>query len=140
MTEPAPNATPQTTTAETPPNPDATQQETEKAKSKQQGDPRQGLPSTVQVVQAAEPMQLQQTAPGATGPWIQYNGVATVRIMGPEEWKNVGIETDDYHEWSYMNKKRLPRSVFSDQQLQYLLRVDGRFSLVEDEKASETTE
>lgn len=95
---------------------------------------RQGLPPTVQVEFANEPMQLKKADPKAKGPWIQYNGVGTVRTMGPKEWKSVGVDCDDYHEWSYMNKKRLPRSVFSDAQLQYLLRVDGRFSLVEDKK------
>lgn len=94
---------------------------------------RQGLPTSVQVETASAPMQLRQKDPNAKGPWIQYNGVATVRIMTPEDWKSVGTE-GPYCEWNYLNERRLPRSLFNDQQLQYLLRQDGRFSLVEDDE------
>lgn len=94
---------------------------------------RQGLPPGVIVEVAPTPMALKPKDPSAKGPWIQYNGVGTVRTMTPEDWRNVGTE-GPYHEWNYLNERRLPRSAFTDEQLQYLLRQDGRFSLVEDEK------
>jgi hypothetical protein len=99
--------------------------------------PRQGLPETVDldvpgpgVTQG--PITLQQPKPGATGPWIQYNGVATLRIMTEKDWKAAGVESTKYCQWNALNKKRLPREMFTDEELQYLLRVDGRFSLVEE--------
>lgn len=111
-------------------------------KEKSKGDPRQGLPPNVVVEEASAPMDLKPADPDAKGPWIQYNGVGTVRIMDEKTWRSVGVDSDKYYEWSYLNKKRLPRSLFSDAELQYLLRRDGRFSLVEDtpEKESATTE
>lgn len=95
-------------------------------------DPRQGLPASVQVEEASAPMPLQPSDPNAKGPWIQYNGIGTVRIMDEEAWKQAGVASDKYAEWSYLNQKRLPRSMFTDEELQYLLRVDDRFELVED--------
>lgn len=74
-------------------------------------------------------MELQQPEFGTKGPWIQYNGVATVRILTRNDWAAAGVASDKYCEWNYLNNKRLPRSMFNDQELQYLLRVDGRFSL-----------
>jgi hypothetical protein len=53
--------------------------------------------------------------------------------MGPEDWKAAGVDSDKTVQWNYMNKKRVSRHAFSDEELQYLLLVDGRFSLVEDE-------
>jgi hypothetical protein len=94
-------------------------------------DERQGLPPSVRVEHAEAPMVLQPEKKNSKGPWIKYNGVATVRVMGPKEWAEQGIVCSETYEWSYMNKKRLPRSLFNDEQLQYMLRVDGRFSLVD---------
>ena len=105
-----------------------------KKDSERQEDPRQGLPPSVNVETASGPMDLKKPDPKAKGPWIQYNGIATVRTMSPADWKAAGVECNDYHEWNYLNHKRLPRSLFSDEQLQYLLRIDGRFSLVTDEQ------
>jgi hypothetical protein len=69
--------------------------------------------------------------------YIQYNGVGTVRTMTPDAWRDAlkgveGVEVSDdwYHEWNYLNHKRIPRSLFNEHQLQYLLRIDGRFELV----------
>lgn len=97
-----------------------------------QGDPRQGLPPSVQVVEAPGPMDLQGPIPGATGPWIKYIGVATVRIMDAKAWEEAGVASEKYCEWNYLNNKRLPRSMFTDHELQYLLRVDRRFIVEED--------
>lgn len=108
------------------------------AKAKQNQDPRQGLPANV-VVQENQPlMELQPADPNAEGPWIQYNGVGTVRIMDESDWARQGIDSKNYYEWNPLNRKRLPRSVFTDAELTYLLRHDGRFSLVEDEPEKES--
>lgn len=94
--------------------------------------PRQGLPESVAVETFAGPTPLAKPDPKATGPWIQYNGIATLRIMDEEMWSAAGVDSDKYCQWNGLNKMRLPRSLFNDQELQYLLRVDGRFSLVEE--------
>ncbi|AVD99633.1 hypothetical protein HWB51_gp015 [Mycobacterium phage Cuke] len=96
-------------------------------------DPLKGLPPTVKVEEARAPMALKQPDKSAHGPWVQYNGVATVRIMQAKDWKEVGVDSTKYCEWNYLNKKRLPVTSFTDEELQYLLRIDGRFSVVEDE-------
>lgn len=99
--------------------------------------PRQGLPESVALDVPAQgvtqgPIQLQPPSPLANGPWIQYNGVATLRYMDENAWRSVGVDSKKYCQWNGLNKMRLPRSMFSDEELQYLLRVDGRFSLVEE--------
>ncbi|AYN57966.1 hypothetical protein HWB90_gp016 [Mycobacterium phage Fowlmouth] len=105
----------------------------EPAKPKEDQDPLKGLPPTVRVEEARTPMALKQPDKSARGPWVQYNGVGTVRIMTAADWKTVGVDSKKYCEWNYLNHKRLPVSSFTDEELQYLLRVDGRFSVVEDE-------
>lgn len=97
-----------------------------------ENDPRQGLPESVRVETATGPTTLQQADPTAKGPWIKYNGIATVRYMDAEAWKQAGVDSDKYVEWNYLNHKQVPVSTFTDEELQYLLRCDGRFSLVED--------
>jgi hypothetical protein len=97
-----------------------------------QEDSRKGLPESVKVEEASAPMQLEQPAPDWKGPWIRYNGVGTIRIMDPAAWRSAGVQSNKRYEWNYLNQKRIPRSLFTDEELQYLLRVDGRFSLVED--------
>ena len=103
-------------------------------KKEPEPDKRQGLPESVKVEEASAPMQLERPAPDWKGPWIQYNGVGTVRILTPQDWRAAGVDSSTRYEWNYINQKRLPRSLFSAEELQYLLRVDGRFSLVEDKK------
>lgn len=83
----------------------------------------------VKEVTYSQPYELAQSDPNAKGPWIQYNGVATVRILTPSDWAAAGVKSTKYCEWNYLNNKRLPRSMFTDEELQYLLRIDGRFSL-----------
>ena len=78
---------------------------------------------------ASAPMNLEQPDPTARGPWIQYNGPATVRVMDAQAWASAKVPSRKRYEWNYLNGKRLPRSMFSDEELQYLLRVDDRFSL-----------
>ena len=96
-------------------------------------DPLKGLPPTVKVEEARAPMALKQPEKGVRGPWVQYDGIATVRVMTAKDWKDVGVSSTKYCEWNYLNHKRLPVSSFTDEELQYLLRRDGRFSVVEDE-------
>jgi hypothetical protein len=103
-------------------------------------DPRQGLPPTVAVVEPAPgqslpPVKFTETAPKVDpkGQYIKYIGVATLRVMGPKEWAAAGVNSTASFEWNYLNKKRIPRSAFTDEQLQYLLRVDDRFQLVTEE-------
>lgn len=102
--------------------------EQESSVKEEEKDPRKGLPPSVTVVTENTPMTL-QTGKSDKGPWIQYNGIGTVRIMDKAAWKEAGVESDKYVQWNYLNHKRVPRSLFNDQELQYLLRVDGRFSL-----------
>lgn len=107
-------------------------------KAAENADPRQGLPASVKLEQASTQFDLDKTKRSdPKGQYIQYNGVGTVRIMGPTEWKAAGVDSDDYFEWNYLNNKRIPRSAFSDEQLQYLLRIDDRFELVEVKDDSE---
>ena len=87
----------------------------------------------ISVETISSPMNLVPPDPKAKGPWIVYNGVATVRILNKLDWKTQGIDSDLYCEWNYLNKMRLPKSIFNDAQLNYLLNTDGRFTLVEDE-------
>ena len=116
--------------------------EGKKADAEEQKDPRQGLPPTVEVQQASAPLNLdaaKRTDPA--GQYVQYNGIGTVRQLDPESWKAAHVDSENTYVWNYLNNKRIPRSAFSDEELQYLLRVDGRFSLVEvkDEKANGKT-
>lgn len=90
------------------------------------------------VVEANTPMSLDQPDPLAQGPWIEYLGIATVRILTPQDWSNQGIDSDLHVQWNYLNQKRLPKSIFSEAQLRYLLNADGRFrEVTDDELASE---
>lgn len=103
------------------------------------GDPLQGLPTSVQLLEEKTAYELDtKKTVSPRGKYIKYIGVGTVRIMGPAEWKAAHVDSDDYFEWNYLNHKEIALEAFSDAQLQYLLRVDDRFELVEhdDEKAS----
>lgn len=94
----------------------------------------------ISVETASAPLNLVPPDPNATGPWVEYTGIATVRIITKLDWQAIGIDSDLYCEWNYLNAKRLPESMFSREQLVYLLSTDGRFQLVEDESGSGTTE
>lgn len=81
---------------------------------------------SIPVVEASQPMRLEPPDPHATGPWIVYNGPATVRVIDEKGWAALGLPGKRC-EWNYLNKRRLPKSLFSQEQLNYLLHVDGRF-------------
>ena len=103
----------------------------ETTESTTEGDPRMGLPPNVEVEIADKPMELALPNPDSRGPWVEYTGVGTLRIMDAAAWKDAKVDSDRYFEWNYLNHKRVPRSEFNDHELQYLLRRDGRFRLVE---------
>ncbi len=103
----------------------------EVTKQKKNDDPRQGLPDSVKIEEANSLLELQPGDPTAAGPWVQYDGIATVRVITQSDWAAMGIDSDKEVQWNYLNKKRVPVSHFSDEELQYLLRCDGRFSVVE---------
>lgn len=111
--------------------------------------PKQGLDKIVPDVRletAAEPFRPNVVvSQSESGRFIQYNSIATVRIMDEKAWKAANVDSDRYFEWNYLNRKRIAIEAFTDAELQYLLRIDGRFSIVEvkpedDENSSETTE
>lgn len=99
----------------------------------------ESIPS-IKTETVSRPMNLVRPDPKATGPWIKYNGIATVRILCDLDWQALGIDSSLYCEWNYLNEMKLPKSMFNDEQLDYLLNKDGRFHLEEDEIESETTE
>ena len=108
--------------------------EEKKDNTKEPKDPRQGLPPNVVVSEGNAAFTLDsKKRKDPKNQYIKYNGVGTVRVITPSDWKKAGIECDSQTEWNYLNKMRLPRSAFTDEQLQYLLRVDGRFELVTEE-------
>lgn len=76
------------------------------------------------------------------GPFVQYVGEASHRIIRPHQWKATkGVGPDNLknpnatHTWSHKNEKVIPSSEFSDHQLDYLLCDDmqprGGHSFVE---------
>lgn len=73
---------------------------------------------------------LQEPELDSVGPWIQYNGIATLRIMDAQAWHAAGVKSDKYVEWNYLNNRRVPISHFTDAELAYLIGRDGRFSKV----------
>lgn len=85
----------------------------------------------VKVEESSEPVKLQEPHPDSRGPWVRYDGVATLRIMDSNAWKQAGIKSEKYVEWNYLNEKKVPVSEFTEQELDYLLRRDGRFSKVD---------
>lgn len=95
-------------------------------------DPRKGLPTSVVVEEATTPMELDRTKRiDANGQYIEYIGVGLVRQLTPADWAAAFVDDfSEFCEWNIYNKKRLPRSLFTDKALQYLLRVDGRFRLI----------
>lgn len=83
----------------------------------------------VQAEIVSAPAELQPPDSSASGPWIQYNGIATLRILSERDWKVIGTE-GVYCEWNHLNNRRLPKSNFNEKQLHYLLNVDGDFTEV----------
>lgn len=65
--------------------------------------------------------------------FIQYIGNATDRIITKKDWKGIGVEGDNVKDslWDFKNGHKLPSEDFTEQQLTYLLKVDGRFKAVD---------
>lgn len=108
--------------------------------------PGQGIEEVIpgaRIETASTPFELKPTeAEGKSGKLIKYVGPALVRIMDESAWRAAHVDSDRYFEWNYLNHKQIPMEAFTDAELTYLLRIDGRFELVEVkelEKASETT-
>lgn len=95
-------------------------------------------PFAAAVEMASTPMKLDLPQKDAKGPWVEYTGVATVRVLTEKDWADQGINSTKRYQWNYLNQKRLPKSIFSEDELHYLLEVDGRFKLTE--TSSDTTE
>lgn len=120
--------------------------ETEATQDDPKNDPKvnpgQGIEEVIpgaKVETASTPFELNPTqAESKSGKFVKYVGPALVRIMDQAAWKAAHVESDKYFEWNYLNQKQIPMEAFSDAELQYLLRIDDRFELVQ--KASETTE
>lgn len=82
-------------------------------------------------VEEGPALSLQEPHLDSRGPWIQYNGIATLRIMDEKAWRNAGVNSSKYVEWNSLNAMRVPASSFTEAELSYLLGRDGRFSKVE---------
>ena len=95
-------------------------------------DARMGLPASVRVEQATAPLKLEPPDSNAKGPWVKYTGIATVRTISAKGWKAAGVNSEKSAQWNYLNRMRLPKDRFNEDELHYLLEVDGRFSLVDD--------
>lgn len=71
------------------------------------------------------------------GPFVKYlgvlQGVSSAREITAREWLQLGIKTKGIDVWDLRNDFQLPASQFDDDQLDYLLDVDGRFALVDAE-------
>lgn len=82
-------------------------------------------------VEEGPAIELQEPGLDSTGPWVKYNGVATLRIMDRNAWLSAGVDSDKYVEWNFLNNMRVPVSYFTEAELRYLLGRDGRFSKVD---------
>lgn len=61
--------------------------------------------------------------------YVRYVGAATRRVLTAEDWERVGIEGKPAT-WHMGNGLMLPVSQFSQEQIDYLVNVDGRFQVV----------
>lgn len=68
--------------------------------------------------------------PDEPGEYIKYTGYATLRIITPSAWKQVGVHDMGRKEWNHLNKYKVPKSEFSQHAIRYLLEQDGSFELV----------
>lgn len=68
-----------------------------------------------------------QDAKGTKKKFVRYAGEATRRVITKEDWASAGFNDADASEWSIANDHALPSGDFSDAQIDYLLKTDGRF-------------
>lgn len=83
--------------------------------------------TSIRVLENQPPLKLQEPDLDSPGPWIEYTGIATLRIMDEEAWRSAGVNSNKYIEWNYLNHMRVPMSQFTEAELSYLLGRDGRF-------------
>ena len=86
----------------------------------------------VQEVEAEKPLDLMPPNPDATGPYITYTGMATLRQISKSDWKKAGVEDQGDVEWNAINGYRISVNDLSEKAINYCLNVDGRFSKVDD--------
>lgn len=88
-----------------------------------------------QVTEDAEPSEnfdLMPPDPDAKGPYITYTGMATLREITKRDWQKIGVVDQGDVQWNLMNGYRIPVSNLSESAIDYCLRVDGRFSKVDE--------
>ena len=85
---------------------------------------------------ASEPnpvsLDLMPPNPDAKGPWIAYTGLATLREISKSDWAKVGVNDQGAVEWNILNGYKISVSDLSEKAIDYCLRVDGRFSKVDE--------
>jgi hypothetical protein len=124
-----------------PPTPGQPKIDTDLSDKKANNDPLQGLPASTQLDNQSEPFRPDaEKKSDPSGKYIKYTGPNTVRIMDAEAWQSAHVDSEDYVEWNYLNNKQVPMSAFTDEQLQYLLRVDDRFAVIELDKDGKLVE
>lgn len=66
--------------------------------------------------------------------FVRYTGAreehASMRRIKAAAWRELGIKAERTHVWELGNDWRIPVSEFTDPQLDYLLDVDGRFEII----------
>lgn len=62
------------------------------------------------------------------GPQVRYVGLASRRVLTPEDWERVGVDDTEHktYVWDIKNAMMIPLSEFSAKQIEYL-KLDDRF-------------
>lgn len=66
-------------------------------------------------------------AKGTKKKFIRYIGEATRRVITKDDWEKAGFSEAKATEWNIANDLALPSEEFSDAQIDYLIKTDGRF-------------
>lgn len=66
-------------------------------------------------------------AKGTKKKFVRYVGEATRRVITKADWAKAGFEGVETTEWSIANDQALASEDFTDAQIDYLLKTDGRF-------------
>lgn len=61
--------------------------------------------------------------------FVVYTGDATRRILSPEDWERVGLKGEN-NVWGFHNSFRVPAEDFTNDQIEYLTKTDGKFKVV----------
>ncbi len=67
-----------------------------------------------------------------SGVFVKHNPMNffSIRIIRKEQWESIGIHDQVGVEWNEENNFRLPKELFTEQALAYLLKQDNGFELV----------